>query len=139
MEPNRSASRTSSCRAGEDTSLESNYGDHFPQEPWLSIGGGKPFPPRLPDLEAYVVDFDGPHDPLNPFNWSSMTKYVIPMSLLSSLTDCCFKDSLPRPLSVTVPLLHRSLVPCSPQVPVRRAKNSSSVPRLALSGPVSTS
>ncbi len=39
------------------------------------FGGGKPYPPTIPaEREAYVVDFDGPEDPLHPMNWSSKTK-----------------------------------------------------------------
>jgi DHA1 family multidrug resistance protein-like MFS transporter len=40
---------------------------------WL-IGPGRPFPPALPDRELYLVDFEGPDDPLNPQNWSLFTK-----------------------------------------------------------------
>lgn len=35
------------------------------------MGLSKPFPPSLPEVEAYVVDFDGPEDPWLPTNWSS--------------------------------------------------------------------
>ena len=42
-----------------------------------SIGGGKPFPPDIPaEREAYVVEFDGPDDPLHPMNWKFSKKYV---------------------------------------------------------------
>ena len=34
------------------------------------FGGGKPYPPPLPAREEYVVEFDGPDDPLYPQNWS---------------------------------------------------------------------
>ncbi|KAJ9604175.1 hypothetical protein H2200_011009 [Cladophialophora chaetospira] len=41
------------------------------------FGAGKPYPPAIPaEREAYVVDFDGPEDPLHPMNWSSRTKLV---------------------------------------------------------------
>lgn len=40
-----------------------------------AFGGGKPYPPSIPaEREAYVVDFDGPNDPLHPLNWSFKTK-----------------------------------------------------------------
>jgi DHA1 family multidrug resistance protein-like MFS transporter len=43
--------------------------------PLPNFGGGKPYPPVIPaEREAYVVDFDGPFDPLHPMNWSSGTK-----------------------------------------------------------------
>lgn len=40
----------------------------------LLIGEGRPFPPALPDRERYLVDFEGPDDPLNPQNWPLFTK-----------------------------------------------------------------
>ena len=40
------------------------------KQPLPGFGGGKPFPPPIPaERQAYVVDFDGPDDPLHPFNW----------------------------------------------------------------------
>ena len=33
------------------------------------FGGGKPYPPPLPEREEYVVEFDGKDDPLHPMNW----------------------------------------------------------------------
>lgn len=44
---------------------------------YLSMGGGKPYPPELPgENEAYLVDFDGPDDPAHPQNWPMMTRSV---------------------------------------------------------------
>jgi MFS transporter, DHA1 family, multidrug resistance protein len=37
--------------------------------PLPEFGGGKPYPPPLPDREEYVVEFDGKDDPLHPQNW----------------------------------------------------------------------
>lgn len=33
------------------------------------MGGGRAYPPPLPDREPYEVAFDGPDDPLHPYNW----------------------------------------------------------------------
>lgn len=41
------------------------------------MGANKDYPPPLPDREDYVVEFDGPEDPLYPQNWKLGTKYVI--------------------------------------------------------------
>ena len=38
------------------------------------MGAGKPMPPPLPDQEEYVVEFDGPEDPLHAQNWSLKKK-----------------------------------------------------------------
>lgn len=44
--------------------------------PLPSFGAGKPYPPPLPDRDEYVVEFDGPDDPLHPMNWTTKRKYV---------------------------------------------------------------
>lgn len=38
-------------------------------KPLPAFGAGKPYPPQMPDQEAYVVEFDGPDDPLHAQNW----------------------------------------------------------------------
>jgi MFS transporter, DHA1 family, multidrug resistance protein len=40
----------------------------------LPFGGGKPYPPKLPGREQYVVEFDGKDDPLHGMNWSTRKK-----------------------------------------------------------------
>ena len=42
----------------------------------LAMGSEKPIPQQLPDVEAFVVEFDGQKDPWEPYNWTSWTKYV---------------------------------------------------------------
>lgn len=39
------------------------------KKPLPNFGGGKDYPPLLPEREEYVVEFDGPDDPLHPQNW----------------------------------------------------------------------
>lgn len=39
------------------------------KRPLPSFGAGKPYPPLLPNQEDYVVEFDGPDDPLHAQNW----------------------------------------------------------------------
>ncbi|CDO96200.1 unnamed protein product [Kluyveromyces dobzhanskii CBS 2104] len=41
------------------------------------MGGGRPYPRALPDRAPYEVTFDGPNDPLHPFNWPIRKKLVI--------------------------------------------------------------
>ena len=43
----------------------------------LPMGGDRPYPPDLPDRDAFEVTFDGPNDPLHPFNWSMRKKVII--------------------------------------------------------------
>jgi MFS transporter, DHA1 family, multidrug resistance protein len=40
-----------------------------PTTPLPEFGGGKPYPPPLPEREEYVVEYDGKDDPLHPQNW----------------------------------------------------------------------
>lgn len=42
--------------------------------PLPAFGAGKPYPPQLPNRDDYVVEFDGPDDPLYPQNWPLWTK-----------------------------------------------------------------
>jgi MFS transporter, DHA1 family, multidrug resistance protein len=44
------------------------------QKPLPNFGGGKPYPPALPDQDEYVVEYDGKDDPLHPQNWSLSRK-----------------------------------------------------------------
>lgn len=46
-------------------------------EPLPDFGAGKEYPPEPPaERQAYVVDFNGPDDPLHPQNWSRNAKSV---------------------------------------------------------------
>lgn len=42
--------------------------------PLPAFGAGKSYPPALPDQEEYVVEFDGPDDPLHAQNWPIQKK-----------------------------------------------------------------
>ena len=44
------------------------------KKPLPNFGGGKDYPPLLPEREEYVVEFDGPDDPLHPQNWPMKKK-----------------------------------------------------------------
>ena len=44
------------------------------KKPLPNFGGGKEYPPPLPAQEEYVVEFDGPSDPLHPQNWAMKKK-----------------------------------------------------------------
>jgi DHA1 family multidrug resistance protein-like MFS transporter len=46
------------------------------KRPLPNFGAGKPYPPSLPNQEDYVVEFDGPDDPLHAQNWQLRKKYV---------------------------------------------------------------
>ena len=44
------------------------------KKPLPRFGGGKEYPPLLPEREEYVVEFDGHDDPLHPQNWPMKKK-----------------------------------------------------------------
>jgi DHA1 family multidrug resistance protein-like MFS transporter len=52
-----------------------------------NFGAGKPFPPQLPEREEYVVEFDGPDDPLHAQNWPMKKKIVVAI-VLGYVTLC---------------------------------------------------
>lgn len=47
------------------------------EKPLPEFGGGKPYPPPLPEREEYVVEYDGKDDPLHPQNWPMKRKVGI--------------------------------------------------------------
>lgn len=66
FESNATASRTLSRRmTGHDQLIDEAKKSTEPLPP---MGGGRDYPPLLPDREPYVVSFDGPDDPLHPYN-----------------------------------------------------------------------
>ena len=42
-----------------------------------AMGAGKPYPPMLPEMEEYVVEFDGFDDPRHAQNWPMKRKLLI--------------------------------------------------------------
>ncbi|KHN97770.1 major facilitator superfamily [Metarhizium album ARSEF 1941] len=55
------------------------------KKPLPAFGAGKPYPPLLPEREEYVVEFDGPTDPLHSQNWP-MRKKLLTAAMLSYTT-----------------------------------------------------
>ncbi|KAK3344435.1 major facilitator superfamily domain-containing protein [Lasiosphaeria hispida] len=57
------------------------------RRPLPAFGAGKEYPPLLPDQEAYVVEFDGPDDPLHGQNWPIRRK-LFTAAMLGYTTFC---------------------------------------------------
>ncbi len=55
------------------------------KRPLPAFGAGKPFPPPLPDREEYVVEFEGPDDPLHGQNWP-LRKKILTAAMLGYTT-----------------------------------------------------
>ncbi|KAG6036631.1 hypothetical protein E4U41_005600 [Claviceps citrina] len=65
--------------------LRSRTASRASRKPLPAFGAGKPYPPALPEREEYVVEFDGPHDPLCSQNWP-MRKKLLTAAMLSYTT-----------------------------------------------------
>ncbi|KAL8929385.1 MAG: hypothetical protein Q9172_000558 [Xanthocarpia lactea] len=64
------------------------------KKPLPNFGGGKEYPPTLPEREEYVVEFDGPDDPLHPQNWSLKKKVAIAVILGYTTLVAAFGSSI---------------------------------------------
>ena len=64
------------------------------KKPIPNFGGGKPFPPPLPEREEYVVEFDGPTDPLHAQNWPLKKKLIVAVVLGYVTLTAAFGSSI---------------------------------------------
>ncbi|KAL8905594.1 MAG: hypothetical protein Q9207_002544 [Kuettlingeria erythrocarpa] len=64
------------------------------RKPLPNFGGGKEYPPPLPEREEYVVEFDGPDDPLHPQNWTIKKKVAIAVMLGYTTLVAAFGSSI---------------------------------------------
>lgn len=62
--------------------------------PMPNFGAGKPFPPPLPEREEYVVEFDGPNDPLHAQNWPLRKKMQVAITLGFVTLTAAFGSSI---------------------------------------------
>lgn len=70
--------------------------------PLPEFGGGKPFPPPLPEREEYVVEFNGKDDPLHPQNWAFNRKLLIGAILAFTCLSSTFTSSIFSASTATV-------------------------------------
>ncbi len=68
--------RINTYRLQQHETIGSSRG-RAPREQWLPLGAGKPYPPDLPNVEAYIVEFEGSDDPMHPQNWPMKRRLVI--------------------------------------------------------------
>lgn len=62
-------SRIQTGRSQHSNTVGRSTKSRRPSAPLPAFGAGKPYPPMLPAMEGYVVEFDGPDDPLHAQNW----------------------------------------------------------------------
>ena len=74
--------------------------------PMPAFGAGKPYPPRLPAQEDYVVEFDGPGDPLHAQNWPLRKKILTATMLGYTTVTVAFTSSIFSSATQTVAVLY---------------------------------
>lgn len=74
-------SRIATQRSQHSGTVGASLRSRVSKKPLPPFGAGKSYPPALPAKEAYVVEFDGPDDPLHPQNWPTKKKYFNPLLL----------------------------------------------------------
>ena len=63
-------------------------------EPLPTMGGGRDYPPPLPDRTPYQVMFDGPDDPAHPQNWSIHKKVIMCFAVGLSAISITFGSAM---------------------------------------------
>ncbi|KAF3936396.1 hypothetical protein ABW19_dt0201817 [Dactylella cylindrospora] len=66
------------------------------------FANGRDYPPMLPDVEQYMVDFTGFDDPMHPQNWSLRKKYLLSAMLAFTSAFCVWGSSIFSPAIVAV-------------------------------------
>lgn len=64
------------------------------KKPLPGFGDGKEYPPMLPESDLYVVEFDGPNDPLHAQNWPLRKKVPVAVSLAFVTLTAAFGSSV---------------------------------------------
>jgi DHA1 family multidrug resistance protein-like MFS transporter len=75
-------------------SLRSRTATRESKRPLPGFGGGKEYPPMLPERDQYVVEFDGPNDPLHAQNWPLRKKLPVAVSLAFVTLTAAFGSSI---------------------------------------------
>lgn len=87
-------SRIETQRTQHSTTVGRSPTSRESRKPLPNFGAGKPYPPPLPAMEEYVVEFDGPHDPLHPQNWSMKKKVFLAVILGYTTLVSAFASSI---------------------------------------------
>ncbi|KAK2738784.1 hypothetical protein FQN55_000422 [Onygenales sp. PD_40] len=92
-------SRIATQRSQHSATVGAGLRSRVSRKPLPAFGAGKPYPPPLPEREEYVVEFDGPDDPLHPQNWPLKRKLFTTVMLgwttiIVSFTSSLFSTAL---------------------------------------------
>ncbi|KAF7549342.1 hypothetical protein G7046_g8376 [Stylonectria norvegica] len=90
----RIATGRSQHNATVGSGIRSLMSSRASRRPLPNFGAGKPFPPPLPEQEEYVVEFDGPDDPLHSQNWPLRKKILTAAMLGYTTMTAAFASSI---------------------------------------------
>ncbi|KAK7424210.1 hypothetical protein QQZ08_008698 [Neonectria magnoliae] len=93
-ELSRIATHRSQHNATVGGGLHSRTTSRASRRPLPAFGAGKPFPPPLPEQEEYVVEFDGPDDPMHSQNWPLRKKLLTAAVLGYTTMTASFTSSI---------------------------------------------
>ncbi|KAJ4354462.1 uncharacterized protein N0V89_006199 [Didymosphaeria variabile] len=87
-------SRIQTQRSQHSATVGASLKSRHSKKPLPGFGGGKPYPPPLPEREEYVVEFDGPDDPLHAQNWPMRKKLFTGAMLGFTTLTAAFGSSI---------------------------------------------
>ncbi|EQB44397.1 putative transporter [Colletotrichum sp. SAR 10_70] len=87
-------SRIATARSQHSNTVGRSIKSKQSNRPLPQMGAGKPYPPPLPEQEEYVVEFDGPNDPLHAQNWPLKKKLLTAAMLGFTTMTAAFCSSI---------------------------------------------
>lgn len=103
-------SRIATQRSQHSATVGAGLKPRLSRRPLPAFGAGKPYPPALPAQEEYVVEFEGPNDPLHPQNWTIGKKLVTAAMLAYTTFNATWGSSIFAPaISVVAANAHVSI------------------------------
>lgn len=87
-------SRIHTQRSQHSATVGASLKSRTSRKPLPAFGAGKNYPPQLPEREEYVVEFDGPDDPLHAQNWPMRKKLMTAAMLGFTTLTAAFGSSI---------------------------------------------
>lgn len=87
-------SRIQTQRSQHSATVGASIKSRQSRKPLPGFGAGKPYPPPLPEREEYVVEFEGPDDPLHAQNWPIRKKLFTGAMLGFTTLTAAFGSSI---------------------------------------------
>ncbi|KAF1970260.1 major facilitator superfamily [Bimuria novae-zelandiae CBS 107.79] len=87
-------SRIQTQRSQHSATVGASLKSRQSRKPLPGFGAGKPYPPPLPEREEYVVEFDGPDDPMHAQNWPMKKKLFTAAMLGFTTLTAAFGSSI---------------------------------------------